>query len=89
MRMKTTGLAILWLLAGGPAALAASVTNMDSDPQTLIVTEGDSQSQLIVTAGETLQFCASGCFVTLPNGDHQALLGNETMQISGGRAVFK
>ena len=77
------------LCAGGSPALAASVTNMDKDPQTLIVTEGDNQSQLVVAAGETLQFCPSGCFVTMPNGDHEPLLGDEQMQISNGRAVFK
>ena len=70
---------------GGPA-FAASAVNLDSEPRTLIVTEGGSKSELAVGAGETVEFCPSGCFVTLPNGDREALTGSETIEISGGQA---
>ena len=78
------------LLAGlSGFAQAASVTNLDSEPRTLIVTEGGSQNELALGAGETVDFCAGGCFVTMPNGDREALTGSETVEIKGGVARIK
>ncbi len=69
--------------------LAASLTNRDADTRTLIVSEGASKSEITVTAGETVSICPNGCFVTMPNGDREALKGDETIDISNGKAVFK
>ena len=77
------------LLAAGGSAMAASAINLDSEPRTLIVTEGGSKSELALAGGETVNFCPSGCFVTLPNGDLEALTGSETIEISGGVARIK
>ena len=55
--------------------MAASAINLDSEPRTLIVTEGGSKSELALAGGETVNFCPSGCFVTMPNGDLEALTG--------------
>ncbi len=66
-------------------ALAASAVNKDEEPRTLVVTEGGSRSDLVIAAGEKVDFCANGCFVTMPNGDHEALTGKETVEIVGGR----
>ncbi len=75
--MLKTLVATLALLAAGASAQAASAVNLDSEPHTLIVTEGGSKSELAIGAGETVDFCSSGCFVTLPNGDLEALTGGE------------
>ena len=72
------------LLAAVASAGAASAVNRDSEPRTLIVTEGGSKSELALAAGETVDFCPNGCFVTMPNGDLEALTGGETVEISGG-----
>lgn len=64
--------------------MTASAVNLDSEPRTLIVTEGGSKSELALAAGETVEFCPSGCFVTMPNGDREVLTGTETIEISGG-----
>jgi hypothetical protein len=92
----TTGIAMLKtfaatfaLLAMGASAHAASAVNLDSEPRTLIVTEGGSKSELSLGGNETLDFCPSGCFVTMPNGDIEALTGGETIEISGGVARIK
>lgn len=77
------------LLAAGGCAYAASAVNKDAQTRTLVVTEGGSKSELALAAGETVEFCASGCFVTLPNGDLEALTGSETIEISGGVARIK
>ena len=76
-------------LAFSVPAYAASVTNGDDVQRTLVVTEDGTQSQLVLSAGETVEFCAGGCFVTMPNGDREALSGSESIEISGGRAEFK
>lgn len=81
--------ATLAVLAAGSAAQAASAVNLDSEPRTLIVTEGGSKSELPIGANETVDFCQNGCFVTLPNGDIEALTGSETVEISGGVARIK
>lgn len=73
----------------GSHALAASVLNKDSENHTLVVTESGKKSEIVVAAGETIDFCISGCFVTLPNGDREVLTGSETVEISDGRFNFK
>jgi hypothetical protein len=87
--MKKFSTALIALMAMTSMASAASVINRDAEAQTLIVTEGADKAELIVGAGETLEFCAGGCFVTMPNGDRQALTGSETVEIAGGTATIK
>lgn len=82
-------LACALTLASGASAIAASAVNLDSEPRTIIVTEGGNRQEISLGAGETVQFCSSGCFVTMPNGDRQALTGSETIEISGGAGKVK
>ncbi|HET9537755.1 MAG TPA: hypothetical protein VFP43_20825 [Mesorhizobium sp.] len=81
--------AIAALLAMSGAGMTASAVNKDAEPRTLIVTEGGSKTELALAAGETVEFCPAGCFVTMPNGDREALTGSETIEISGGVAKIK
>lgn len=87
--MRKTLLLVSALLATVSLAEAASAVNNDSETRILIVTEGGSKSELALAAGETVQFCPNGCFVTLPNGDLTPLNGSETVVISGGAAQIK
>lgn len=82
--MKYYGIVFLGLMTGVVAGNAASVVNMDSEPRTIVVTDGSGQSEMVVAAGETIEFCQNGCFVTMPNGDRAALTGSETIEISNG-----
>jgi hypothetical protein len=77
------------LLSSVACANAASAVNNDTETRTLVVTEGGSASELALAAGETVDFCPKGCFVTLPNGDLTPLTGSETVEISGGVARIK
>lgn len=77
------------LVAAIGSAHAASAVNKDAETRTLVVTEGGSKSDLALAGGETVEFCPNGCFVTLPNGDLEALTGSETVEISGGVARIK
>jgi hypothetical protein len=70
-------------------AHSASAVNLDSEPRTLVVTEGSGQDELTLAAGETAEFCSEGCFVRMPNGDLQPLTGSETIEISGGEAHIR
>ena len=82
--MKTLAVALVMSAAVTGGAQAASAVNMDAEPRTIVVTEGGNRVELVIAAGETAQFCPSGCFVTMPNRDRAALTGAETIEISGG-----
>lgn|SRR5690606_13676451 len=78
--------ATLSLAIASPAmARAATVTNLDDVDYTLAVTEGTTQSQVTVAAGESIEICSQGCFLTMPNGDREVLTGPEQLQIQDGR----
>ncbi|HRP77988.1 MAG TPA: hypothetical protein PL183_02680 [Aquamicrobium sp.] len=83
--MNKTILATCLAMAVATPAFAATVINLDDTAHTLVVTEGGSQLDVPVGAGETVEICPSGCFVTLPNGDRAALTGTERLEIKDGR----
>ena len=89
MAMKRFGIVALALLAASGAAQAASAVNRDAEVRVLVVTEGSSRTELSVDAGQTVEFCASGCFVTMPNGDREALKGSETIEIQDGKGTVR
>ncbi len=88
LSMKRIGLGLLFAALAVPA-LAASATNLDAEPQVLIVTEEGTRTEVTVGGGETVEFCPAGCFVTMPNGDREVLTGTETLEISGGAAQIR
>lgn len=71
------------------AADAATVINRDDTNYTLTVTEGGNRSEIGLAAGQTITLCSAGCFITLPNGDREALSGGETVEIANGRAKVR
>lgn len=83
--MKKTMLTLAALAATTGLLPAATITNLDSEPHRLVITEGGTQSELVIGAGETIEICPSGCFVVLPNGDREVLTGTETLQIEASR----
>ena len=88
IEMKRLIFVALAMMASSPA-WAATVVNTDKEQHTIVVTEGSQRSELVIAEGETVEICAGGCFVTMPNGDREALKGDERIEISGGQAVFK
>ena len=80
---RCANVAAVVLVAAGPVA-AASAVNLDDEPRTISVTEGGVKTDYVIPAGQTAQFCPTGCFVTMPNGDVEVLLGFEIIEISGG-----
>jgi methionine-rich copper-binding protein CopC len=80
---RVLALPILYLAATSAVA-AASATNSDPAPVTAMVTQTGERFEVTIAPGETIEFCRSGCYLMLPNGDRQALAGTETIEISGG-----
>lgn len=81
--------AVTFLTLSVASAYAAEVTNQESAAQTIVVTEGASKREMIVAPNETVDFCSAGCFVTFPNGDRQALTGDEEITLNGGKISVK
>lgn len=84
MSMKRICIVIASLASLVGTAGAASIVNNDAEVRTVIVTEGGSQHELSLAAGEVADFCANGCFVSL-DGERETLLGTEAVEIVGGR----
>jgi phage gp45-like len=75
------------LVAG--SSLAASVLNSGSSAVVLVVVEDGTKTEIALDAGGSDVICASGCFLTLPNGDRIGLSGGETVEIKDGVATIK
>ena len=78
----------LLALAAGDAS-GATLKNLDAEPFVLVVTERGEKTEIRLLEGQSIDFCFEGCFVTLANGDRAALLGDENVEISGGRILRK
>lgn len=87
--MKTIILSLAMSIAMLGGAYAASVTNKDAQSQVLIVTEGGDKIEMVIEAGATVNFCPSGCFVTMPSGDRETFSGSESIDIVNGAAVIR
>ncbi|WP_417411498.1 hypothetical protein [Hoeflea sp.] len=87
--MKTIIFGLVLSVATIGSATAASITNKDAQSQVLIVTEAGDKIEMVVEAGATVNFCPTGCFVTMPSGDRETLAGSETLDIVNGAAVIK
>lgn len=82
--------AALAALAGSVASAAgASLHNGDSEVRTISVSEQGRLTELEVLPGEALEFCQSGCFVTYPGGDIEALVGTEKIEILDGKHRYR
>jgi hypothetical protein len=75
------------LVAG--QAFAASVHNAGSSAVVLVVVEDGNRTELSLDAGGSDVICASGCFLTLPNGDRIGLAGGENVEIKDGSVSIK
>lgn len=70
------------------AALAASVTNLDGEPRTVTVEEGENKQDHVVKPGAVLDgICLNGCLIRLgpDSGDPYVLEGPEAASIENGQ----
>ncbi|NJR13121.1 MAG: hypothetical protein HC779_00870 [Phyllobacteriaceae bacterium] len=87
--MKRLILSVLASLTMAAGAQAATLINKGEAAVTVVVTEDGQKNEVTAGAAETVQFCVAGCFVTLPNGERQALTGTETVEISGDSVLIR
>lgn len=80
---------VLAALAAATASHAASAVNLDAEPRIIIVAEGSRTTEILLGGGESAQFCPDGCFVTLPDGSREVLIGTENIEIENGVAQFR
>ncbi len=85
MNKLLTAVALTAFVAAPAIAAAATITNTDEQTHTLIVSEGGNQVEMTIAAGETIEICPNGCFVTMPNGDREVLTGTEKLEIEASR----
>ncbi len=70
----------LWSGSGS----AITLTNRDSSDQTLIIIEGDRQSEQTIKAGEQLELCEKSCVIRLPDGEDYEFDGKEIVSLEEG-----
>jgi hypothetical protein len=86
-KMKKILIAAIAVFALNNAAVAASITNADADAVTVTVIEGSERVDLPIGPGETVEFCAGGCFVEF-NGENTVLTGAESVTVTGNKLQF-
>lgn len=87
--MKTVPVIFVLSLSTFTASHAATLVNHENETQIVIVTEGGSRADLSVDPEQTVDFCPTGCFIALPNGDRLALEGSETIELRDGSALIR
>lgn len=65
-------------------AFSMSISNKDAEARKLQITENGVKSEQDIGAGETVQLCAKGCFITFPDGTLTAYGGDEKIVIQNG-----
>ena len=66
------------------SASSITLTNRDSSDQTLIIIEGDRQSERTIRAGEKLELCDKACVIRLSDGEDYEFDGNEIVSLEEG-----
>lgn len=66
------------------SAFGISLTNRDTADQTLIIIEGDRQSERTIKAGEKLELCEKSCVIRLPDGEDYEFDGKEIVSLEEG-----
>ena len=66
------------------AASGITLTNRDTSDQTLVVIEGDRQSERTIKAGEKLELCEKSCVIRLPDGEDYEFDGKEIVSLEEG-----
>ena len=83
-------LALAGVTSSAGSAGAMSITNQDGEERRIVITENGVRSERDVGAGETVQLCEQGCFITFPDGTLTAYQGSEKIVIrNGGPALAK
>lgn len=91
MRLSiVAGTALVGVASMAGSASAMSITNQDGEERRIAITENGVRSERDISAGQTVQMCEQGCFITFPDGTLTAYQGDEKIVIrNGGPALAK
>ncbi len=84
MRLACRILIVAPLAFWSASASGITLTNRDTSDQTLIVIEGDRQSERTIKAGEKLELCEKSCVIRLPDGEDYEFDGKEIVSLEEG-----
>ncbi len=84
MRIACRILFLAPLALWSASASGITLTNRDSSDQTLIIIEGDRQSEQTIKAGEKLELCEKSCVIRLPDGEDYEFDGKEIVSLEEG-----
>ena len=84
MRLACRVLLLAPLALWSASAFGITLTNRDSSDQTLIVIEGDKQSERTIKAGEKLELCDKSCVIRRPDGEDYEFDGKEIVSLEEG-----
>ena len=84
MRLACRVLIVAPLAFWSVSASGITLTNRDSSDQTLIIIEGDRQSERTIKAGEKLELCEKSCVIRLPDGEDYEFDGKEIVSLEEG-----
>ena len=68
---------------------SATIKNTDTKVQNIIIAEGAERRNVALQAGQQLDICVQGCFITVASGDEYALTGSEIIEIVNDIVNFR
>ena len=84
MRLACRVLIVAPLAFWSVSTFGISLTNRDTSDQTLIIIEGDRQSERTIKAGEKRELCEKSCVIRLPDGEDYELDGKVNVSLEEG-----
>ena len=80
----------LGMVINANVANAANITNLDSEPRTIKITQDGIRETRIVRVGETVQICQNRpCFVLFSSGTMISISGAESLNIRNDDVEMK
>ncbi len=83
LRIASVAALSSFILSGSAQAL--TLTNSDSEPRVVTVTENGKRAEVSVAANGSVTVCQNGCFISFPSGDVMAFKGAERVVIQDGK----
>ncbi len=79
------------ILASSASATAASLVNLDKQPHTITIEEGEKSREITVQPEEKLSgLCATECFLAIKGDpDTYQVVGNDEISIEEGQIYFQ
>lgn len=84
--------ALMAITLNATGAFALTVTNQETEPQSIIVFSGDTEEAVVVEPNMTVDlrdFCTRTCIIELPNGDGYEVFAGEAAVLESGELFIE